>query len=216
MSLLPLLTGILGGLIGGLLGGFANYARHRWDLHGKRIETFCAEVERTADRATAYWLRKVDAVVIVDGARLQDDGFTPLTVDQEKAAAEVGLSEAQIVSSQMKLARTGALIRDKLDRDQVDQYDALIASLFDSLTGGDFQSRSSVIDQERATSVQFNAAQLIAHIRLSSEKYFTLGQALGYSWLQESFTRMYGHPRAVRMRHLAGRAWSRVLRGKPD
>lgn len=214
MNLLPFLTGVVGGLLGGGLGFAANYARHRWDLHTKRIEAFCAELERTSDRASAYWLEPLTSYEVKDGLRIGGGTGERLSVEKEKAASAANLTESQILGAQSKLATTGALIRSKLDNDAHFGYDKLIWEYFEQLSGGEFSSRSGQIDIARAGAIQGLSAALIAHVRLASESYFTLQEASGLGAVTRRGRAKWHDPQVVAARHTVAahfKKWSANL-----
>jgi hypothetical protein len=140
-------------LLAALFVAGANYAVQRWryriDRVGVAIDHICTEINLAADVSTRYWL------------------LDTTQNDQAKTSEEL---EPELVGRQMRLQSLMVALKELDHRLRLESAEAQLVSLFDTLTGDDFQVTGRGRKPERARLAQSFAAQLNGELRTAAGK----------------------------------------------
>lgn len=146
-------------LVGALLVAAANYAVQRWryriDRLSVAIDQLCGEINSAADSSTRHWLLDTS----------QNDDV--------KKAKEL---EPELIGRQMRLQSLILALRNLDSAIILDQSEEILVSLFEAMTGGNFEVSDRKPEPDTARVVQSLAAKLNGELRKSvgtrSHRYF--------------------------------------------
>ncbi|MGO9263991.1 MAG: STAS-like domain-containing protein [Candidatus Binataceae bacterium] len=146
-------------LLSALVVAIANYAIQRWryriDRLSAAVDHFCGEINSAADISTRYWL------------------LDTTQNDDSKKSREL---EPELVGRQMRLQSLVLALRSLDSAFNITSTEEMLISLFEAMTGGEFQVVGRRPNPEKAQTAQSVAAQLNGELRQSvgsrSHRYF--------------------------------------------